>query len=118
MNQELTETLVKKLQFEKDELEHELGQISTKTEAGYEPKTPDFGSDTEDPESEETDEAEALGASLAVQNVLETRLNHVEAALRKIEQNTYGVCERCKKNTTDRDLEIDPARPHCRDCSE
>ncbi|MBI5420794.1 MAG: hypothetical protein HZA35_00545 [Parcubacteria group bacterium] len=118
MNKELVETLIKKLQFEKDELEHELGQISTKTEAGYELKVPDFGSDTEDPESEEADESEALGASLAVQNVLEARLNHVESALRKIEQDSYGICEKCKKQITERDLEIDPARPHCRDCGE
>jgi len=39
----------------------------------------------------ERGEAEALAAQL------QESLEHVEAALRKIERGTYGVCERCSK---------------------
>lgn len=117
MDQSLLQELKTKLETEKEEIERELKEVSIKTDAGYEPKITDFGSDTEDYESAEADEAEDLGASLAVKQVLETRLHHIESALRKMESGAYGLCESCKKEIANRSLEIDPARPFCLDCT-
>ncbi|MDE1970733.1 MAG: hypothetical protein KGI50_04145 [Patescibacteria group bacterium] len=110
--------LINRLKNEEEELVKELGEVSVKTEAGFEPKPTDFGSDTESYDGEEADEAEELGNSLSVKTVLESRLRHVRSALRKIESNTYGTCEHCGTPIEERDLEIDPARPHCKKCSE
>ncbi len=117
MDQELLNELKLRLEHEEKELEEELKEVSITTKAGHEPKPIDFGSDTEDFESEEADEAEDLGASLAVKDVLETRLNHVQSALRKIASGTYGTCEHCKKPLEEREAEIDPAPPECSKCS-
>ena len=59
----------------------------------------------------ERGEAEALAAELT-----ET-LEHVEAALKKIDDGTYGVCERCGKPISSARLEAKPASTFCIDCA-
>ena len=52
---------------------------------------------------------------LAVQ--LREALDGVTAALRKIEEGTYGTCERCGKTISPARLEAKPAVTHCIDCA-
>ena len=59
----------------------------------------------------ERGEAEALAAQL------QESLEHVEAALRKIELGTYGVCERCGKPISSARLEAQPATAFCIECA-
>ena len=59
----------------------------------------------------ERGEAEALAAQL------QESLEQVEAALRKIELGTYGICERCGKPISPARLEAQPATALCIDCA-
>jgi len=59
----------------------------------------------------ERGEAEALAAQLR------ESLGHVEAALRKFDQGTYGICERCGKPITAARLEAQPSTAFCIDCA-
>lgn len=49
---------------------------------------------------------------------LQTRLEDVRAALRKIEQKTYGLCERCGKEINPERLEAIPAARLCISCKQ
>ena len=59
----------------------------------------------------ERGEAEALAAQL------QEALAQVEKALRKIEQDTYGTCERCAKPISPPRLEAQPATALCIECA-
>ncbi len=59
----------------------------------------------------ERGEAEALAAKL------EDTLQHVEAAIRKLDAGTYGVCERCGKAISPARLEAQPASAYCIECA-
>lgn len=59
----------------------------------------------------ERGEAEALAAQL------QESLGHVEAALRKLDEGTYGNCEHCGKPIAPARLEAQPATALCIDCA-
>jgi RNA polymerase-binding transcription factor DksA len=59
----------------------------------------------------ERGEAEAL----AVQ--LQDALSDVVAALKKLDEGTYGVCERCGKPISAARLEAKPASANCVECA-
>lgn len=59
----------------------------------------------------ERGEAEALAAQL------EEALSNVKAALKKIDEGTYGVCEKCGKSISPARLEAKPASAYCIDCA-
>lgn len=59
----------------------------------------------------ERGEAEALAAQL------QDSLSDVVAALKKLDEGTYGVCERCHKPISAARLEAKPASAHCIDCA-
>ena len=77
--------------------------------------TPDFGSDVDSFE-EEAEEAEAVGVNLGIGSVVKERLRRVREALRKIEDGTYGVGERCKNDIERELLNIDLESELCREC--
>jgi len=59
----------------------------------------------------ERGEVEALGAQL------QEALHSVEAALQKLDNGTYGICERCGKPIAEARLEAKPASAFCIDCA-
>ena len=59
----------------------------------------------------ERGEAEALAAQL------QEALERVEKALRKLDDGTYGICERCGKPISAARLEAKPATAFCIDCA-
>lgn len=59
----------------------------------------------------ERGEAEALAAQL------NETLERVVAALRRVSDGTYGVCERCSKPIGEARLEANPASTLCIDCA-
>ena len=78
-----------KLLQEKKQLEKELSAIGRKQKGDYKPAFPDYGRQDEDNVAELTD-----FQSLAATEVsLEQRLGGVEAALKRIEEGSYGVTE-------------------------
>ena len=59
----------------------------------------------------ERGEAEALAAPL------KEALDSVRTALRKLDEGTYGTCERCGKQISPARLEAKPASRYCIDCA-
>ena len=46
------------------------------------------------------------------------KLNDIEAALRRVDQGTYGICENCGKEIGERRLQALPWAPLCLACAE
>ena len=93
------------LEKEKKALEAEIKSLNT---------PPEFGNDVDD--SEETDEAEAFTTNLGLQQVLRNKLENINEALQKIEQNKYGICEQCGKKMSLILLRILPSSRLCQKC--
>ena len=75
----------------------------------------DFGDDV-DSSDEEADEAEAFGNKVARTQSLKEDLAEVEAALRKVKEGSYGVCDACHKDIEENVLEAAPESLLCRKC--
>jgi DnaK suppressor protein len=75
----------------------------------------EFGNDIDSGE-EEADEAEEMVSNAATKWVLQNRLKDIDGALKKFEQNKYGICEKCKKDISIKLLEIDPESSLCQHC--
>ncbi len=67
-----------------------------------------------DENAEKIEEYENL---LSIEHTLELRLKDVNSALDKIKNNTYGICEKCKKEIESRRLKIVPEAKLCLKCS-
>lgn len=82
-------------------------------------KIADFGDDI-DSLDEEADETEEYGNQLAVAQDLKNRLVDIDSALLKINPpsggSEYGMCEKCKKETSLEVLEVDPESRLCKNC--
>lgn len=76
----------------------------------------DFGSDAGLHEEEEVDEAESLGNQLALGRVTRERVNEIDAALNRIREGKYGVCEKCGQEIGDDVLNISPESRYCKNC--
>ena len=78
-------------------------------------KPVDFGSDI-DHGDEDSDKSEEIGDQLAAAQGLKSRLNEIDIALGKIQNGTYGVCEKCGKPIEQEILAIDPESRFCKAC--
>jgi len=67
-----------------------------------------------DESAEKIEEYENL---LSVEHTLELRLKDINNALDKIKSNTYGICEKCKKEIELKRLKIVPEAKRCLKCS-
>ncbi len=100
-------SLKEKLLGEKTRLESELSRFADKTgSAGdYETRIEDMGTDPD----ENASEVEAYVDNLGLEQNLEGQLHDVTAALAKMEQGTYGICEQTGKEIALERLEAYPA---------
>ncbi len=96
-----------KLEDEKAILEQEIKDLEQK---------PDFGGDSVDIETEESDESEVISTNLALAQPLKERLSEVNDALSKIVNGGFGVCEKCKNEIDEELLSINPESRLCRKC--
>jgi DnaK suppressor protein len=86
------EKLKQTLLSDKARLEAELSRIGTPTgvPGDYKTTIEDMGTDSD----ENASEVEEYVDNLGVEKTLETQLKDVTDALKKIEEGTYGVCEK------------------------
>jgi RNA polymerase-binding transcription factor DksA len=99
--------LKEKLIAEKARLEQELSQFATKTGEGeFETRYPD---DIGDRSDENATEVEEYADKLGLEQNLETQLKDVVHALDKMEQGTYGVCEKTGQEIPYERLAVYPA---------
>ena len=99
--------LKQKLLFEKSRLEAELSRFAKATgEAGdYATQIENIGTDPD----ENATEVEGYVDNLALESNLEGQLKDVNAALAKMEQGTYGICEKTGKTINAERLKAYPA---------
>ncbi len=96
------------LESERASLEEQLQDLGY-GDAGRVKYDPNFADSSQ--VTAERGEAEAL----AVQ--LQDALAEVRAALKKLDEGTYGICERCGKPIAPARLEAKPASRLCIDCA-
>lgn len=108
---ELKEALLK----EKSELETNLGRIAkpTDTKGDYAATFEDIGSDRED----NTTEVEEYTDNLPIELTLEKKLHDTIAALKRIEDGTYGFCTNCQQEIPVERLRANPAATTCIKCN-
>lgn len=107
MTKEQLEQVKERLTASRNDLLKEIGEL----------ENTNFGDDI-DSGDEETDETEEAVNNESTKELLKTRLHAVEDALEKIEKGTYGTCESCGKELSERMIEIDPESRLCRECKQ
>lgn len=110
-----TQHFKEKLEKEKARLETELSTIGRRN-----PKNPeDWEATTENSdfipadENEVADIFEELEENKALINTLEAQLREVDAALEKVAQNKFGLCEVCGEPIEEARLEANPSAKTC-----
>ncbi len=96
------------LEQERDELQRQLAELGFGESGGLE-YDPNFADSSQ--VTAERGEAEALATKLR-----ET-LTDVQAALGKLDEGTYGVCEGCGQQINPARLEAMPSTRYCIDCA-
>jgi RNA polymerase-binding protein DksA len=62
-------------------------------------------------------DAEGFDENVAIAENEEQILEHVEAALERIESGSYGVCQDCRRKISKKRLDAIPYTPWCIDCA-
>lgn len=111
--QELSE-LKEKLTQERERIKEELGRIAVpaKNPDDYNTTFDNIGND----EDENATEVEEYTDNLAVESVFEKQLKEISEALEKIDNGTYGKCEKCGKDIPFERLRAYPAAKTCFNC--
>lgn len=105
------EAAVATLTAEREKLLHQLEELGA-TPNGELTGEVDYGDGFADAAAATAERAEVLGI---VENVV-ALLSDVDAALAKVEEGTYGVCESCGKAIGAARMEYRPTSRYCIDC--
>ncbi|MEK7627413.1 MAG: TraR/DksA C4-type zinc finger protein [Patescibacteria group bacterium] len=115
MEKKTLEKFKKLLEGEKKKLKKQL-QSFAKPNASvrddYETKMPQIGDSADD----NAIEIAMYDNALSLERNFESRIKNINAALKKIEKDKYGICEECKKNISDARLKLYPEARHCMRC--
>ena len=106
----------KKLEKERDLLEEELktiGRINPSNPADWEAVPPDLNIQEPD-RNERGDRIEEYEERTGILKELEIRYNNVKRALKKIDDEAYGICEIGKTQIEHDRLEANPAARTCK----
>ena len=114
MNTDIYKT---KLLNEKKLLESELGSIGILDKStGEWEATPETQTAPEPDRNDLADRDEDFEERSSTTSSLNSRLGDINTALKKIEDNTYGICESCSKKIEEDRLEANPAAKTCKEC--
>ena len=109
-----------KLEQEREIIEKELKNFSKKDgklKGNWNTLFPYFDGEIGSAKLEKAaEEVEEYEAKLPVEHALEIRLRNIDFALKKIEKEKYGICEKCKKPIDIKRLEICPEARRCIAC--
>ena len=115
ISEEKLKELKNSLIEEKSKLEKDLARIAKPVDeekGDYETSYEDIGSDKDD----NATEVDQYTQNLSVENNLEERLQRVLAALEKIKQGNYGICEKCHQEIPLDRLMANPSARTCVHC--
>jgi DnaK suppressor protein len=101
---ELIATLRASLEEERGQLQAQLAEFDDEGDLSYDENFADSAQ-----------VAGQQGANRALAGQLKENLSEVERALQKMDDGTYGICERCGKEIAEARLEAMPATPFCID---
>jgi len=116
MNTQLITKLTLKLNEEKTILEEELstiGSTNPDSPTDWEARPEDVAGIAQADSNSRADHIEDYENNVAIVNQLEARLNHVKAALERIEKGSYGVCSVDGKEIEEARLVANPAADTC-----
>lgn len=90
----------------------DVARKSSRIKNTYEAKFPEYGTS----EEEGADEVATFTDRVSLEENLETNLQEVEIALKKIQYGKYGVCEECGKEIDKQRLKVMPTARWCLAC--
>jgi len=122
ISKKLLEELKSKLEKEGKLLEEELTKFAEKDkrlEGDWDTRFPHFdGGETGSAALEKAaDEIEEYSTLLPIEYALETRLQNIHLALKKIKKGRYGICEKCGGEIEVERLKISPEARLCLKCA-
>lgn len=100
----------------KEQLLQELTDLKSLLETSHQERMESIKEYSSNPD-ELADKYETKQEMHLEEEALKTRIIKIEKALKKIEKNIYGLCEKCGKPIEEIRLKIDPAIEFCRNCS-
>ncbi|NIP32833.1 hypothetical protein GWN26_09000 [Candidatus Saccharibacteria bacterium] len=115
MEQAILDKIKEKLLNDKERLEADLKQFTTKNKNNpddYDANFPNLG----DKEDENANEVAQYSDNLTLERTLEKQLRDVNNALQRIDDGKYGVCKYCKKEISVERLEARPTSSACVEC--
>lgn len=110
------QTYQKQLETEKTKIQQELssfGVAKSDNPNDFDSYIPAIGLSEEDNALEVSEYLNKL----STESLLEARLQEINQALHKIKTNTFGICEKCKKDIEIKKLDVNPAADYCINCS-
>lgn len=114
LSKEFLSLVKEKLSLAKNRLEKDLVNVGRKQGERFQVAWEDYGTDEEDNASE----VAAFGDSLGIGLTLESELKEVNAALYRLDDGTYGICQNCKEEIDEKRLEVRPMSIYCVRCLE
>ena len=111
--------LKKELLAEKANIEMVLGEFTTENPVVKGDYKSHFHSvDQSDTSDEKAHSVTDSEQELAVEQNLELRLREINETIKKIDENAYGVCEKCSSPIDIRRLKVIPVAKFCVDCAQ
>ncbi len=117
MDKKIIEELKEKLEKQRDSLQKELKNFATEDKNlkhNWDARYPNRENGNME---EEADEAQEYDNLLSLEHNLELRLKDINKALEKIENNKYGICEKCDKEIDEKRLQVCPEAKFCMSCN-
>ena len=115
MDKAILKKIKEKLLKDKERLEADLKQFTTKNKHNsedYDANFPSIG----DKEDENANEVAQYSDNLTLERTLEKQLRDVNNTIKRIDDGKYGVCKYCKKEITPERLEARPTSSACVEC--
>jgi len=108
----------KRLVTEQERLESELHEIRERTSHASELERATELSTYDDHPADLASETYEREKDLALESNIQNLLDKVNAALEKIDEGTYGICDSCNIEINENRLEALPWASLCRDCQD
>jgi len=118
MEKKLINKLKEKLETQRESIKKELSSFAKEdknVEHNWDAKYPSREDSDKD---EQADDVQEYDNALSLEHSLELKLKDVNMALEKIENGTYGVCEKCGKKIGEERLLACPEAKTCLKCNE
>lgn len=112
LSQEFVEKIKKILLKRKENIKEQLQSFAKSDpyqKDNYNSQFPEFG----DKEDENAAEVAVFESNLSLEETLEQSLEMINRSLKKIDDGTYGICEKCGKMIDEGRLEIMPTATKC-----